>query len=306
MVGEFALNVGRDGLQSFFENTRTKTDAAVAANPGGTQRAVHIHTDSNGPGYAFSSYLPSSSKRRIQDGAEVVQNTFLPHTASEETIAARKEAVAMAERAKKEKWRREDWPVVPPLLRTKQLNIDAELWKIRGEVYHGSHMPIAVGLNVLPRRSKEAKARRMEKSSNSWNNKWDSKRDDWHSGRSRNLSGPRGTERPSWSRSCGSDAEWQSAGWWQHRGWNNEEGAERWSTRQDSPRPESRTADEPQPQEQTEFVPQQTAAPRAGLDDTPSPTMWQGIPTNPVSMANPGADYFNRWHHWQAGYIAGL
>ena len=100
-----------------------------------------------------------------------MEKTFLPHEPSEERIAARKAAVAKVERAQKEGWRKCDFPAVPPLLRTKQLTRDAALWKIEGDIYRGSHMPIAVGLNVVAHRSDAAKARRHNKSAQIWHDK---------------------------------------------------------------------------------------------------------------------------------------
>ena len=292
-VGQFALQVGRENLHNFFGDAPTKTSAAVAANSGETKELkVDIHKGHDGPGYAFSSYLPSNANNRIQDGARVVEKTFLPHEPSEERIAARKAAVAEVERAQKQGWRKCDFPAVPPLLRTKQLKMDAEMWKIEGNIYRGSHMPIAVGLNVVAHRSDEAKARRHNKSAQIWHDKklsW--KRDDEHSWHSRHHC----TERSSWSRSCGSDADWQSAGGWQHRGWNNEEGTERTSWRQEQPEPEKGAADEPQPQGQTELAPQQQR-PWASLDDGPAvPCIWQPI----VSMAQ------NHMQTWQEGFNTG-
>ena len=142
-------------------------------------------------------------------------------------------------------------------------------------------MPIAVGLNVIAHRSDEAKERRNVKSWQSWEDKAGWKREDWHSWHSRQDWGHRGSERASWSRSCGSDAEWQGAGWRQNRSWNNEQGAEWRSPRQDAPQPESQTADAPQPQSQTAVAPQpqsqMAVAPQSQSNpwEPLSDTIWQ-------------------------------
>ena len=155
-------------------------------------------------------------------------------------------------------------------------------------------MPIAVGLNNIAHRSIDAKQRRSAKSWQSWKDKADWKREDWNPWRSRQDWGHRGSERASGSRSCGSDAEWQGGGRRQYSSWNNEEGAELRSPRQDAPQPESQTADAPQPQSQTAVAPQpqsqMAVAPQSQSNpwENLSDTIWQPPQPSILSQTSGG------------------
>ena len=169
-------------------------------------------------------------------------------------------------------------------------------------------MPIAVGLNNIAHRSIDAKQRRSAKSWQSWKDKADWKREDWNPWRSRQDWGHRGSERASWSRSCGSDAEWQGAGWRQHSSWNNEEGAELRSPRQDAPQPESQTADAPQPQSQTAVAPQPQSNPWATLSDTFTHSIWQPPPPQDLPQASGHSQQMGLGDQvaWREDFLAGF
>ena len=253
-VGEFKLRVGFDEMHSNGPNGFLFADAgqqlaAVAAEPGTVR--YDRHSEEDGPGFPISSYLPNTTKNRKHKHIDVLMPTFQPHKESVAAVAARKDASDRLAVAQKNKEPKKTWPVVPPLFRCKHMNMNADLWKINGVVYRGSHMPICAGLNVKCHRSDVARQRRGAKTAATWWRKWDSAAvaaDDGGADTAADVGAdpgrgdqtdfaPRGFPQQTWGRSSGSDvgrqtwgrADWRAQGGWSARGgWVAQGGGDDW------------------------------------------------------------------------------